>query len=118
MNIGGKEKTYKGQVDDVLTAASKDFEKAKNTELQSKIKNGEITTQEEANKFMSQGQQEFGGIVNKAVAAVENNIQTMYPPGTAAPEVDANKRASKTLGGNMPYTNGRKPIMLNGKPLN
>ncbi|HYE54635.1 MAG TPA: RHS repeat-associated core domain-containing protein, partial [Chitinophagaceae bacterium] len=118
VKIGGKEKTYKGQVDDVLTAASKDFEKVKNTELQNKIKNGEITTQEEANKFMNQGQQEFGGIIYKAVAAVENNIQTMYPPGTAAPEVDANKRASKTLGGSMPYTNGQKPIMLNGKPLN
>lgn len=57
-------------------------------------------------------------MVTKAVAAVENNIQTMYPPGTAAPETDANKRASKTLGGQMPYTNGQKTIMLNGKPLN
>lgn len=94
--INGKQSEIKftGTIDKVLDKASSEYDKLKaaNPEGFKKLKKEDF----------------IKSIFNKALEQVSKKMP-------ADPEKDANERAAKKLGGegNMPYTNGLKPIKLN-----
>ncbi len=116
--INGKSKTYTGKVDDVITQGTKDFENDSRALFGKKLAGGEIKSQDDVKAFTAERDKAYDQFVNNAGDAVGDNIKKMYPPGTDAPEEDANRSAQKKLNGNVPYLSEEKKIKVNGKPIN
>jgi RHS repeat-associated protein len=120
ITIGGKEQTFKGRGDKVLTKVFNEWQKGAQADFNNKIKNGEITTNEQAEDYWKTASDQFQkGTWQDAVGEVAKGIEKNIVNGmNGNKETDANKRAAKKLGENtIQYNNGKKQIIYNGKVL-
>jgi RHS repeat-associated protein len=140
-------KTFSGKADEVVQKAmvqlnadvtiyqSAEYKKI-DANIQKRIDNKEFTSQSQVDKAIktekknadkrinSFAQKKVAEIQSAVTAGLQKNITDKYDKSKQSDdqiqviEDDANKRASKKLGGSIPYLSGKKPVKINGKVLN
>ena len=115
LNIGGKNITYSGRPDQVLTKAFNEFDVKLKAETQIKIDNGDFASQKDVDTYLQTETDKFmKSATDKVVKKIFDNIKNGMNPKTKDLEADANKRAAKNLGEKtIKYNNGKTKIKSN-----